>query len=82
MLYDQSDETAIAIVGVNNPHLSEEEIDSDYRVCQDEITDHPIFLEIDDPDDISKGVVYACFYQELADQFPEVPYLGDPGLLI
>ena len=40
---DESQNAGVAIVGVNNPHLEEDEI-AEYRVC-DEIPDHP-FIQV------------------------------------
>ncbi len=83
-MVDESDETGIGIVGVNNVHLTEDEaMDDEYRVCAgSEIEGHPMLSSVDSPDDVSRGIVYACEYNDLMDAFPEVPDVGDLGILI
>ena len=96
---DEADETAIGIVGVNNVHLTSEEVEDDFRVCE-VVEGHQVRIAqmrilplhctgtlqimsgVNDPDDVSKGVVYACEYQDLRDAFEEVPDLGDLGMLL
>ncbi len=81
MVHDVDDDTAIGLVGVNNPHLSESEASSsEYRVCP-EVEGHILLSEVEDVDDIYLGVVYACTYDDLREAFPEVPDIGDPGIL-
>ncbi len=77
-----NDDTAIGLVGVNNPHLSEEEAASgEYHVCP-EVVGHPLLSHVEDVNEIAKGVVYACMYDDLREAFEEVPDLGNPGILI
>ena len=51
------------------------------RVCNDPLSSHPILDNIFYPDDIERGVMYACQVADLADAFEEVPDFGDLGLL-
>ncbi len=37
---------------------------------------------VGDPNRVEVGVVYACEYDDLREAFPEVPDLGDLGILI
>ena len=83
VVLDVNDNTAVGLVGVNNPHLSESEAASDeYRVCS-EIPGHPLLDRVDDVDSVEEGIVYACIYEDLRHAFEEVPDLDEkPGLLI
>ncbi len=78
---DEANSLAIGMVGVNNVHLSESEVDADYRVCSP-VEGHAILQDINDIDNIEYGVVYACEYEDMLDLFEEVPDLGDMGILL
>lgn len=82
MAVDAASNTGVAVIGVNNPHLTEAEIDADYRVCT-AIPDHPLLAECPDVDDIRSGISYACEVAEAAAAFEEIAGLdlGDLGLL-
>ena len=61
----------VAIIGVNNPHITENEIDH-YRICNP-LKDHPIMKGISQPDNITKGVVYACNVSDALKVIDEIP---------
>ena len=71
VIVDEAKDAGVAIIGVNNPHISEDDIE-DYRIC-DPISDHPIMEGISEPDSILKGVIYACEVGDAADVIDEIP---------
>ena len=71
VIVDTSKDAGVAIIGVNNPHITEDEIE-DYKICNP-LTDHPIMEGISEPDSIKKGVIYACEVGDAADAIDEIP---------
>ena len=80
ILVNEATREGIAFVGVNNPYLEGAEVEAAH-VCSIEINDHPILNDINNIDDVTKGVMYACQVGDLAEVFPEVPELGPLGIL-
>ena len=80
-MVDENDGLAIGLVTTNNPYLTDAEVDDGYRVC-DPVENHPMLASVTEPDNVEKGVTYACEYDDLRDAFVEVPDLGSLGLLI
>ena len=82
VLVDMSKDAGVAIIGLNNPYIAEDQID-DYKICSNPIYDHPIMEGISEPDSISKGVIYACEVGDAAGVINEIPSeLADLDLLI
>jgi hypothetical protein len=79
VLVDENAGTGVAFIGVNNVHISANEIDS-FKLCPT-LDNHFIMQGISAPDDVTKGVLYACEVGEIASQFEEIPNLGNLGLL-
>ena len=78
-----SNNTGVAVIGVNNPYLTEDEVDTDnYRVCSPPTKNHP-FLENTKPKNITLGIMYVCKVEEAAKAFAEIRSLdlGDMELL-
>ena len=71
MVIDESEALGVVLIGVNNPHLKENEIES-YRLCP-QITDHPLLNNVYHPDNIQQGVVYACSVADAQKVIPEIP---------
>jgi len=71
MLVDESQELGVVVIGVNNPHLLESETES-YRLCP-KINDHPLLDNVYHPDDIVKGIIYACSVADAQKVIPEIP---------
>jgi hypothetical protein len=71
VIYDPTSKYGVALIGVNNPHLPEEEISS-MKIC-DEIPDHPLILGLANPDDIYKGITYACTIEDAKRTIFEIP---------
>ena len=80
ILVDEETKEGIAFVGVNNPYLDSAEAAASH-ICSIEIENHPILNEINDINDVEKGIMYACQVGDLAEVFPEVPDLGNLGIL-
>ena len=71
MVVDESQGLGVVIIGVNNPHLLDSETES-YRLCP-EIKDHPLLENIYHPDNIIKGIMYACSVDDAQKVIPEIP---------
>ncbi len=62
----------VVLIGVNNPHLSTNEVDNGYRIC-DPIPNHPLLDKVNNINDIKEGVVYACSVEDAQNVIPEIP---------
>jgi hypothetical protein len=78
VLHDPVTKKGVAFIGVNNPHISEAEI-AEYKVC--ETLEHAAMDEVFYPDDIERGVTFACHVNDIDKIFEEIPLLGDLELL-
>ena len=72
VVVDHQKNAGIAFIAVNNPHITEDEIE-DYKICANPIYDHPIMDGIYSPNDIESGVIYACEVGDAASVIPEIP---------
>lgn len=75
LLIDRSNDSGIVLIGVNNPHISIQEILQDYVFC-DDISDQVKYIKWR-PRDIRRGYSYAC---EVNDFLENVPHLSDVGV--
>ena len=71
MVVDESENLGVVLIGVNNPHLAEEEVDQ-YRICQ-ALDHHPLLDNVYHPQDIRRGVVYACSVPDARKVISEIP---------
>ncbi len=62
----------VALVGVNNPYVEPEMVDL-YRVCSSTVDDHPLLENVYYPDDIERGIVYACEIAVAREVIKEIP---------
>ncbi len=62
----------VVIVGVNNVHLKESEVDENFRLC-DPIPNHPLLADVHDQNEIARGIVYACTLEAAQSALPEIP---------
>jgi len=69
----------VALIGINNPHITTEEIPS-YKICQ-EIPSHPLISNLVAPEDIYKGVCYACSVPDARAAILDIPFLEISGIL-
>ncbi len=72
MVVDPDENLGVVLIGVNNPHLQDSDLES-YRICQEEIVDHPLLANVYDPDDIRKGIMVACSVAHAQKVIPEIP---------
>jgi len=79
ILYDPLAGAGVAVVGVNNPHLTV--IPPDYILCPP-LEDHPILSNVYHPEDIQKGYMWACRVEDLAAAVSTVPDLPPMELLM
>ncbi len=77
--YDPVANAGVAVVGVNNPHLAA--IPADYRICAP-LSDHPLMEGVNEPENIKRGVSWACAVEDLARAAPEVPEFPPMGILM
>merc|ERR1711936_1183656 len=71
MVVDESENLGVVLIGVNNPHLREEEV-GQYRICQ-AIDNHPLLANVYYPDDIRRGIMFACSVEDARAVIPEIP---------
>jgi len=71
MVVDESENLGVVLIGVNNPHLREEEV-GQYRICQ-AIDNHPLLDNVYHPDDIRRGIMYACSVEDARAVIQEIP---------
>jgi len=79
ILFDPQAGAGVAVIGVNNPHLTT--LPPDYIICP-ALTDHPVLENIYHPEDIKKGYMWACRVEDLAAAVDNVPQLPDMELLL
>lgn len=73
MLIDREMASGIVLIGVNNPHITLDEIQSNYIVCND-VSDMIRYIKWR-PRDVRHGYCYAC---NVSDFLEKVPHLkGD-----
>jgi hypothetical protein len=77
--YDPVANAGVAVVGVNNPHLAA--IPADYRICAP-LSDHPLMEGVKEPENIERGVSWACAVEDLARAAPEVPEFPPMDILM
>lgn len=70
ILLDKSQSAGVVLIGVNNPHVSMEEINRDYILCND-VSQKIKYIKWR-LNDIRRGFVYAC---EVGDFLENVPHL-------
>lgn len=62
----------VAIVGVNNPFASLDEIESEYVVC-DDVADELPWFKVKDRKNVVKGYTYACAVSEFSEVVQHLP---------
>lgn len=80
IIQEPTTKKAIVLIGVNNPHLTLAEIQSDYIVCPD-ISDKVTYVNWQ-TDNIVKGYSYACEYSEFKKVVTTVPDLQVSGVFV
>ena len=78
VIYDPVANAGVALLGVNNPHLTT--IPEDYRLCPP-LSDHPLLAGVSQPENIERGVVWACAVDSLTLVIPELPYFPPMEIL-
>jgi len=77
ILQDPVGEAGVAVVGINNPHLSS--VPESLLLCP-ALPSHPL-LQMSEPHNIKSGYMFACRVEDLAKSVPEVPQLPPMSLL-
>ena len=72
MVLDESLSLGVVLIGVNNPHLDETEVE-EYKALCPQIEGHPLLDSVYHPDDIQKGIMYACSVADAQKSIHEIP---------
>lgn len=80
ILVNHSDQSGIVLIGVNNPHLSQEDIDRDYVICKD-VSDLISFVNWQRTN-LRRGYGYACEVNDFLRVVPHIPGLVVRSLLV
>ena len=80
ILVDRASKDGIALIGVNNPYLTLQEIEQDYLYCKD-VGDQVTWVKWDRMN-ISRGYSYACDVNDFFQVVPYLPFVEVKGLLI
>ncbi len=67
---NNEENSGIVFIGINNPHLTLQEIKKDYIICAD--ISNLINYVTWEKDDISKGFMYACDVNEFLKIIPHI----------
>lgn len=80
ILIDESDSSGIVLIGVNNPHLTIEEIKKSYIICTD-VSEKITYVRWN-RNDIRRGFSYACEVDEFLKVVPHVRGIRVSKLLL
>eukprot|EP00095_Tigriopus_kingsejongensis_P008765 maker-scaffold151_size306168-snap-gene-0.6 protein:Tk08765 transcript:maker-scaffold151_size306168-snap-gene-0.6-mRNA-1 annotation:"duplex-specific nuclease" len=80
VLHDSASSSGVAFIGVNNPYITEDEIEA-LKICTP-LESHPILDDIFYPNDIELGILFACQVNDVDKIFEEIPDLGELSLLV
>lgn len=80
VLINKADSSGIVLIGVNNPHLTLDEIKKDYIVCTD-VSSEITYINWQ-KDDIKRGYSYACDVNEFLKAVPHFAEIDVRSLLI
>lgn len=80
VVIDEKSKNGIAIIGVNNPFINEEDIKKSYLLC-DDIADKIKWIQWD-VHNIQNGYMYACEVGQFTKAIGQLPELTTSGILI
>lgn len=80
ILIDKSQKTGIVLIGINNPHVTMQEISRDYIMCND--VSHRIKYIKWRAGDIRRGFCYACEVNDFLEKVPHLKNLTVESLLV
>lgn len=80
ILINNADQSGIVLIGVNNPHLSQEEIDRDYVICKD-VSESISYVNWQRTN-LRRGYGYACDVNDFLRVVPHIQGLVVRSLLI
>lgn len=80
VLINKAANSGIVLIGVNNPHVTLEEIKKDYVICTD-VSDKINYISWQ-KDDISRGYSYACDVNEFLKVVPHFSVMNVNSLLV
>jgi hypothetical protein len=78
VIYDPVTKLGVALIGVNDPHMQQSEVAS-VKICDP--IDHSFVQGLSQPDDIYKGVIFACTVEDAKKTITEIPDLEIVGVL-
>ena len=80
ILLNKADNSGVVLIGVNNPHLTLDEIKKDYVICTD-VSDKITYVSWQ-KNDISRGFSYACDVNEFLKKVPHISGVSTSKLLV
>lgn len=80
VLINKADSSGIVLIGVNNPHVTIEEIEKDFKICTD-VSDQIGYINWQ-KEDIRRGYSYACEVNEFLQAVPHFSEMDVRSLLI
>lgn len=80
VLINKAESSGIALIGINNPHLTLEEIERDYIICTD-VSDRISYINWQKTD-ITRGYSYACDVNDFMRAVPHFSEMNVRNLLI
>jgi hypothetical protein len=80
VLINRRDSSGIVLIGVNNPHVTLDEIKKDYVICTD-VSDQISYINWQ-KNDIGRGFSYACDVNEFLKAVPHFTEMNVRSLLV
>lgn len=80
VLINKADSSGVVLIGVNNPHVTLDEIKKDYVICTD-VSDKIDYVNWQ-KDDIKRGYSYACDVNEFLKAVPHFSQMPVKNLLV
>lgn len=80
ILIDNREKSGIVLIGVNNPHISNDEILEDYIFCKD-VSSKVKYIKWR-PTDIRRGYSYACDVKDFLRKVPHLSNIDVKSILI
>lgn len=80
ILVNRADQSGIVFIGVNNPHLTIDEIRRDYVICSD-VSSRISYINWR-PDELRRGYTYACDVNDFLRRVPHITGINVSRLLV
>lgn len=81
ILIDRSTHAGVVLVGVNNPHIKMQEIQSDYMFCDYDVSERIKYIKWR-AKDLRRGFSYACSVEDFIEKVPHFKNVRVTSLLV